>query len=57
MILTNVQRVLEMVINENKKFVHPYCLNLDTATNCLNSLSSLRALKKFRRQVLKYEDK
>lgn len=51
-VLANIQRILEDTINEGNVFVHPYCLNLDTLTNCLNGLVKLGALDKIRRQVI-----
>lgn len=48
-ILVNVQRILENKINNGDVFVHPYCLNLDTLTNCLSGLVALGALTKIKR--------
>ncbi|KAJ8942309.1 hypothetical protein NQ318_005300 [Aromia moschata] len=45
-IIVSVQKILEEKINSRATFVHPYCLNLDTLNNCLNSLSSTRVVKK-----------
>lgn len=50
-VLVNSQKILEDKINNGNKFVHPYSLNLDTLTNCLNVLVTLRALNKTRRLV------
>ncbi|KAJ8925629.1 hypothetical protein NQ315_009473 [Exocentrus adspersus] len=49
-ILVNVQKILEDKINDGKQFIHPYCLNLDTLTNCLSVLVRLGALNKIRSQ-------
>nr|XP_023017057.1 dihydroxyacetone phosphate acyltransferase [Leptinotarsa decemlineata]XP_023017058.1 dihydroxyacetone phosphate acyltransferase [Leptinotarsa decemlineata] len=48
-ILANVQQVVENAISINKEFIHPYCLNLDTLTNCLSTLCSMNIMKKSRR--------
>ncbi|CAH1955290.1 unnamed protein product [Acanthoscelides obtectus] len=49
-ILANVQRILEDAINNKESFVHPYTLNLDTLSNCINSLCAMSVLKKARRE-------
>ncbi|XP_050295744.1 dihydroxyacetone phosphate acyltransferase isoform X2 [Anthonomus grandis grandis] len=45
-ILANVQKVLEEAIREKNIFIHPYCMNLDSQGNCLNSLTKMGLLLK-----------
>ncbi|XP_018578709.1 dihydroxyacetone phosphate acyltransferase isoform X2 [Anoplophora glabripennis] len=52
----NSQKILEDKINNGNEFVHPYSLNLDSLTNCLNVLVTLGALSKTRsRNKITYE--
>ncbi|CAG9762028.1 unnamed protein product [Ceutorhynchus assimilis] len=55
-ILVNVQSVLENALRENKIFIHPYCLTLDTLGNCLMSLAKNNIVKKTRRNNINVYD-
>lgn len=47
-VLKNVQMLVEKELRERKRFSHPYCLNLDTLTNCLSVFTANKALIKSR---------
>ncbi|XP_049820228.1 dihydroxyacetone phosphate acyltransferase isoform X2 [Aethina tumida] len=48
-IFVRTQQILENALNEPNHFIHPYSMSLETHANCLNSLSSQKALIKSRR--------
>lgn len=47
-VLEKVQIFVEKILRERQVFLHPYCLNLDTLTNCLNVFTSNKVLLKSR---------
>jgi glycerone phosphate O-acyltransferase len=47
-ILARVQAEVETMISEEKGFIHPYSLSLDTISNCLSILASQKVLTRSR---------
>jgi hypothetical protein len=46
--LARVQAEVETMISEEKGFIHPYSLSLDTISNCLSILASQKVLTRSR---------
>ncbi|KAF7267557.1 hypothetical protein GWI33_019226 [Rhynchophorus ferrugineus] len=45
---SSVQKIFEDAILERKIFIHPYCMSLDTLSNCIYSFASKNLLQKKR---------
>ncbi|XP_076259145.1 dihydroxyacetone phosphate acyltransferase [Rhynchophorus ferrugineus] len=47
---SSVQKIFEDAILERKIFIHPYCMSLDTLSNCIYSFASKNLLQKKRQE-------
>lgn len=50
-VYTTTQFHIEKLLNV-RKTIHPYALSLDTISNCLQSLTDLKAVQKLKRYVI-----
>lgn len=49
--MKDVQEILENAINSSNIFIHPYCLNLDSLTICLQNLTQMKVLELCKKYV------